>query len=61
VEDIEECREGLRARIRKSKTDKKGQGAVVAVFGSIDRQSGRRRPRVRQGRRQENAPISPVS
>src|SRR4029077_8120674 len=31
VEDIEECPEGLRVRIRKSKTDQEGCGAVVAV------------------------------
>jgi site-specific recombinase XerD len=36
VEDIEECPEGLRVRIRRSKTDQEGQGAVVAVcYGSI--------------------------
>ena len=36
VEDIEECPEGLRVRIRRSKTDQEGQGAVVAVCrGSI--------------------------
>jgi hypothetical protein len=36
VEDIEECPEGLRVRIRKSKTDQEGRGAVVAVCrGSI--------------------------
>jgi hypothetical protein len=36
VEDIEECPEGLRVRIRRSKTDQEGEGAVVAVCrGSI--------------------------
>jgi site-specific recombinase XerD len=36
VEDIEECPEGLRVRIRRSKTDQEGQGTVVAVCrGSI--------------------------
>lgn len=36
VEDIEECPEGLRIRIKRSKTDQEGQGAVVAVCrGSI--------------------------
>jgi site-specific recombinase XerD len=36
VEDIEECPEGLRVRIRRSKTDQDGVGATVAVCrGSI--------------------------
>jgi site-specific recombinase XerD len=36
VEDLEECPEGLRVRIRKSKTDQEGIGATVAVCrGSI--------------------------
>jgi site-specific recombinase XerC len=36
VADIEECPEGLRIRIRKSKTDQEGAGAVIAVCrGSI--------------------------
>jgi site-specific recombinase XerD len=36
VEDLEECPEGVRVRIRKSKTDQEGRGAVVAVCrGSI--------------------------
>jgi site-specific recombinase XerD len=36
VEDLEECPEGLRIRIRKSKTDQEGVGATVAVCrGSI--------------------------
>jgi hypothetical protein len=36
VEDIEECPEDLRVRIRRSKTDQDGQGAVVAECrGSI--------------------------
>jgi site-specific recombinase XerD len=36
VEDLEECTEGLRVRIRKSKTDQEGAGATVAVCrGSI--------------------------
>jgi site-specific recombinase XerD len=36
VEDLEECPEGLRVRIRKSKTDQEGVGATVAVCrGSI--------------------------
>jgi site-specific recombinase XerD len=36
AEDIEECPEGLRVRIRKSKTDQEGVGATVAVCrGSI--------------------------
>jgi integrase len=36
VEDLEECPEGLRVRIRRSKTDQEGRGAVVAVCrGSI--------------------------
>ena len=36
VEDIEECAEGLRVRIKRSKTDQEGQGAVVAVCrGSV--------------------------
>jgi integrase len=36
VSDIEECPEGLRARIRKSKTDQEGAGATIAVCrGSI--------------------------
>jgi integrase len=36
VEDVEECAEGLRVRIRKSKTDQEGIGATVAVCrGSI--------------------------
>jgi site-specific recombinase XerD len=36
VEDIEECPEGLRVRIKRSKTDQEGQGAVVSVCrGSI--------------------------
>jgi site-specific recombinase XerD len=36
VEDLEECSEGLRVRIKRSKTDQEGQGAVVAVCrGSI--------------------------
>jgi site-specific recombinase XerD len=36
VEDIEECPEGLRVRIRRSKTDQEGIGATVAVCrGSI--------------------------
>jgi site-specific recombinase XerD len=36
VADIEECPEGLRVRIRKSRTDQEGAGATVAVVrGSI--------------------------
>jgi integrase len=36
VEDLEECPQGLRIRIRKSKTDQEGVGATVAVCrGSI--------------------------
>jgi hypothetical protein len=36
VSDIEECTEGLRVRIRKSKTDQEGAGAVIAACkGSI--------------------------
>ncbi len=36
VSDIEECPEGLRVRIRKSKTDQEGAGATIAVCrGSI--------------------------
>jgi site-specific recombinase XerD len=36
VEDLEECPEGLRVRIRRSKTDQEGVGATVAVCrGSI--------------------------
>jgi hypothetical protein len=36
VADIEECPQGLRVRIRRSKTDQEGGGAVVAVWrGSI--------------------------
>jgi integrase len=36
VEDLEECPEGVRIRIRKSKTDQEGVGATVAVCrGSI--------------------------
>jgi site-specific recombinase XerD len=36
VEDLEECQEGLRVRIRRSKTDQEGVGATVAVCrGSI--------------------------
>ena len=36
VEHLEECPEGLRVRIRKSKTDQEGAGATVAVCrGSI--------------------------
>jgi integrase len=36
VADIEECPEGLRVRIRKSKTDQKGAGTAIAVCrGSI--------------------------
>jgi hypothetical protein len=30
-EDLEECREGLRVRIRKSKMDQEGVGATAAV------------------------------
>jgi site-specific recombinase XerD len=36
VEDLDECAEGLRVRIRRSKTDQEGVGATVAVCrGSI--------------------------
>jgi hypothetical protein len=36
VADLEECPEGLRVTIRRSKTDREGAGAVVAVCrGSI--------------------------
>jgi hypothetical protein len=36
VSDIEDCPEGLRVRIRKSKTDQEGIGATIAVCrGSI--------------------------
>jgi site-specific recombinase XerD len=36
VSDLEECPEGLRVTIRRSKTDQEGAGAVVAVYrGSI--------------------------